>query len=466
MAHHERSRRSFLRGALCAAGAGTMAAGWLGGLSRLASAADTNPAAPTAPRFYVFAYFSGGWDILLSLDPRDPLKFNAGNMALTKIQPAYGLLDDDSNDGSPVTLDGGAVLGPYIGDLAQHFDKTAILRGLSMDTLTHEVGRRRFLTGKPPSGLLARGSSGATWLASQLGAEQPIPNLSVNVETYNVDQPNYATGLRVASVPDLVRSLKRGEPLLEGELDELVDQLLAQDAQCPAAMSSPAWQTAEASRGKAREMVSSGFESLFDFQAKTAEMAVVRDHYGIAATGVAALRSPEAQAAMAATALTAGISRCVSFQAASGLDTHYDEWSTEQGPTQERGFNAVARLIEDLAAREYQGTGTSWLDHTVILGFSEFSRGALMNTRGGRDHALLNAAFVSGGPIQGGQIIGASSDVGMNPTPTHLSTGLPDPNGEIVKPEHVIRALLQDIGLTDDVADLRADPLLALLKSP
>ena len=43
--------------------------------------------------------------------------------------------------------------------------KICVVRGMSMETLTHEAGRRRFITGKPPSGLLARGSSGATWLA-------------------------------------------------------------------------------------------------------------------------------------------------------------------------------------------------------------------------------------------------------------------------------------------------------------
>ena len=51
----------------------------------------------------------------------------------------------------------------------------------------------------------------------------------------------------------------------------------------------------------------------------------------------------------------------------------------------------------------------------------------------------------------------------MNPTTTNLVTGLPDPGGEILKPEHVMRALLERVGLTDDVADLRVPALSALL---
>ena len=210
-------------------------------------------------------------------------------------------------------------------------------------------------------------------------------------------------------------------------------------------------------------MAGSGFDVLFDFQAKTPEMAAVRAHYGIADTGTAALQSPEAQAAMAATALTAGISRAISFEAAAGLDTHYQEWATDQGPTQQRGFDAVARLADDLAAREYQQTGTSWLEHTVIVGFSEFSRTAMMNDRGGRDHSLTNACFLLGGGVAGGRVIGASSDAGMAPQPVDLATGQLSPDGAYVKPEHIYQALFHDLGITDDPADLRVPPLTALL---
>ena len=455
------SRRSFMKGSL----AFGLAAG-LGGMDplvHLAHAAEGNPGGKT-PKYYVFVYFSGAWDILLSLDPRDPMAFNAGNAAITKIQPAYNLLDDPTNDGSPIISNAGVTYGPYMGDLMKHTGKLALVRGMSMDTLTHEVGRRRFITGKPPSGLLARGASAATWLAATLGQQEPIPNLSVRVETYNVDQPNYASGLKVASVPDLVRALKKSTPTMDSKLDALVDQMLKEQAECQLAQKSHAWQKAEQSRIKSREMVTSGFDSLFDFQAKTPAMEKLRDHYGIAANGAAALQSPEAQAAMAATALTAGISRVVSFTGASGLDTHFDDWQTDQGPRQERGFNSVARLVEDLEAKEYKNTGSSWMDHTVIVGFSEFSRTAMLNSRGGRDHSLTNACFVMGAGIKGDIAVGKSTDIGLNPGKADLATGLPSPLGEIIKPEHVLRTLLHDAGQTEDVADLRVEPLTAILK--
>ena len=81
------TRRSVLTSAL---GAG----GLLGGLSlpRLLSAAT-----PTdTDRRFVFAYFKGGWDNLLSLDPRDPDVYTASAVSETGTEPAYRSLLDAS----------------------------------------------------------------------------------------------------------------------------------------------------------------------------------------------------------------------------------------------------------------------------------------------------------------------------------------------------------------------------------
>ena len=73
-----------------------------------------------------------------------------------------------------------------------------------------------------------------------------------------------------------------------------------------------------------------------------------------------------------------------------------------------------------------------------------------LNARGGRDHWLSNCCLLAGGNIRGGTVIGASSDVGMEPQHADTSTGLLDRGGEIVKPEHVLRTLLVDAGIEDD----------------
>jgi hypothetical protein len=440
-------RRQFLLGGLTLGGAAAF-----GGLGMRALAGTETDV------HFVFCYFSGAWDVLLSLDPRDPTRFHAGNVQDTLIYPGYELLRSTTR-GLVESSVPGMVFGPHFGRLGEHADKLAIVRGMSMDTLTHEAGMRRFLTGKPPSGLQARGSSVATWLAASAGSGLPIPNLAASVESYNVDLPPSASALGVSSVSDLLRAVRPGADDLPEIEREQLDALFAHFDDCPANRRSAFRERAEGSRLAARELVARKLDRLFDFSANTPEMEAIRSHYGIRSGD---LTSAAAQAAMAATAITSGVSRCVSIRVASGLDTHYDDWATDQGPAQEAGFDLVAALIEDLGTREYGDTGESWLDHTVIVGFSEFARTALVNARGGRDHSLTNACLLAGGGIKGGQVIGRSSDVGLMPTPTDLATGRADESGEIVRPEHVLRALMVRAGISTDVADLRVEPLRAL----
>jgi uncharacterized protein (DUF1501 family) len=444
-------RRAFLRNsALLGGAAAFFGVDGLSGFARAQAAVD---------RYYVFAYFSGGWDVLLGLDPRNPGVFNNGNLTATKIQPGYELLP--VADQQLVTASTGVTFGPFIGDLVNHANRLAVVRGLSMDTLTHEVGRRRFLTGKQPSGLSARGSSAGTWMASRLGAEQPVPNLVVGTETYNVDQPTFATGLRVASGNDLVRALRQANPLASDVAARNIDFLLGRQAECNVATRSAMWQQAEESRKKADQTLALRLDRLFDFAANTPEMSALRTRYGFAAN---ALGSPEAQAAMAAQALMGGVSRAVTLEVAGGLDTHFQNWATEQGPRQRRGFNAIARLASHLAETEYpDGSGDSWLDRTTIVGFSEFSRTPLLNSTTGRDHHLTNSCFLLGGNVRGGAVVGASSDDGMLPQPVNLETGLVDAGGELVKPDHVLQTLFNDAGV-GDAPDLRVAGLPTLLR--
>ena len=468
------SRRSLLRMGLWGGTAGTLAFGSPLLWGNLAHALDNGaPIAKLKDRYFLFLYFPGAWDVLLSLDPRDPVAFNEGNVAKTSILPAYDKLKSGTtatnkpvwvNDvsGQPV------LLGAQLGSMIEQFKKgrVAIVRGMSMDTVTHEVGRRRFITAKPPSGLLARGSSGATWLATLLGEKEIVPNLAMRFESYNIDQPNFASGLKVATVADLVRALKTAPEALSAKSAQLVDNFLSQQAMCPSAAARGSWSTAEASRLKSKQMTQGGLDKLFEFQAKTPEMEKLRGHYGISATDANALATLPAQAAMAVTALTSGVSRVVSATVSDGLDTHFEDWTTVQAPRQLAAFELVSKMLDDLASRPYLGDkGESWLDHVTILGFSEFSRSPTLNNYSGRDHHITNSCFVAGAGIKGGQIIGQSSDLAMSPQTVNLVTGKVQPGAEILKPEHIYMAFLKQLGIAGDPYDLRVDPLTALLKS-
>ncbi len=451
-----------------------------GGVTQLAQAAASAPDIGAPDRYYIFCYFSGGWDVLLSLDPRDPSLFSNSAMATTRIQPGYELLDGIGDPYADVLGDNSMRLGPYMGELGQMADRLTVVRGMSMDTLTHEVGRRRFLTGRPPSGLKPRGASTDAWLASSLGGSEPIPNLSVGVESYNPgDLPNYATALKANGINDLQRVLRADGPDFGSYQDQQLNALLSAAAECPATADSPLLDGAAQSRLKAAQMVEQNLFGLFNFGVNTPEMVALRSRYGINGVGTTALNSSNARAATAATAIMNGVSRCVSVRINVGsLDTHFQNWETDQGRIQRESFNAIARMATHLQETPHpDGSGDSWLDRTVIVGFSEFSRTPLLNNNGGRDHWLGNSCFLLGGKVARGKVVGGSSNVGMNPLPVDLKTGDPcaiDPEmaspcpevegvAEVVRPEHVLQALFHEVGLTNDEPDLRVEPLSAIL---
>jgi hypothetical protein len=459
-------RREFLKQVLVGAGAASLGAGGMATLSRLASG-QSMPEAMAEDRFYVFAYFSGGWDVLLGLDPRDPSVFTPDTIGATRIQPGYELQAEA--DVAPIRLSEAMTLGPYVGELATITDvnntplwqRAAVIRGMSMDTLTHEVGRRRFLTGKPPSGLTARGSSGSSWLAAQFGGDRLIPNLSVRVESFNPDLPTDYSALRVSSADDLSALLRRANPVLDEDVDLEVDRFLDEEASCARSVSSPILRTADAARSRMRAVLDADVQALFNFRSNEPDIVALRERYGFT-TGQ--LGGSGAQAALAAQALANGVARVVSIQATGGLDTHFDNWEDEQGPRQRDGFTAISRLAQHLSEQPYGESGESMLDRTTIVAFSEFMRTPLVNARGGRDHWLTNSCLVLGGNVDGGKVIGASSDSGMSPQPVDLATGEVSQEGEVIRPEHVLRSLLVDAGQTEDVADLRVPAIDALMR--
>ena len=118
MNKQDKMRRRFVQGVMGAAG--ITAFGGLPILEKLARAAtcapdecttdmlqdkscETNLCKGVMPgaddHYFIFAYFRGGWDILLSLDVRDPYTFNNGVISTTRIQPAYEQLSNPSNCG-------------------------------------------------------------------------------------------------------------------------------------------------------------------------------------------------------------------------------------------------------------------------------------------------------------------------------------------------------------------------------
>jgi len=79
--------------------------------------------------------------------------------------------------------------------------------------------------------------------------------------------------------------------------------------------------------------------------------------------------------------------------------------------------NAYASLIEDLQAR-------GRLDDTMVVAMGEFGRTPKINPAGGRDHwPQCWTVTMAGGGIKGGQVIGASDEIGAYPKDRPIPAG-------------------------------------------
>ncbi len=89
-------------------------------------------------------------------------------------------------------------------------------------------------------------------------------------------------------------------------------------------------------------------------------------------------------------------------------------YKNEVGPNFD---NAYTALLEDLSR-------TGLLSNTMVLAFGEFGRTPKINPAGGRDHhpGCWTVLF-SGGPIKGGQVVGASDEIGYAPHDRPVNPG-------------------------------------------
>ena len=158
----------------------------------------------------------------------------------------------------------------------------------------------------------------------------------------------------------------------------------------------------DAFTARAVEVVTSGeLSSALDIEKESKD---VRARYG----------GEEGKSFLLARRLVEAGSRCVTFNWG-GWDTHSDNFTSlrKQLPKLDRGLSA---LISDLYQR-------GMLENTMIVMWGEFGRSPRITKDGGRDHwSRVMSAFVAGGKLKTGQMIGTTDRVGgeADDRPVHL----------------------------------------------
>lgn len=424
------SRRSFLTGL----GASAMLLPFAG-----AGRAD-EPMSST--RRYVGLYFSGAWDVLLGPDPRDP------GLAYEGIDLGTERLAANFRDPIPVTMAGQEVLwGPTMASLVPHADVLTLFRGVNMNTVAHPAGRAYVNTFIPPSGVVPKGDSMGTRMAAAGAYEDLIlPNVSVGMPSFNLSFPPDVTGVRLARATEMTDLLlPLGEsPLsaattaaLQAAQDEVEGCVHEQYGARPI-------DELRIARERMRQLLSDGYADAFDLGSDADLVA----RYGI--TNPNAAGAPGVIAATTWRLLESGLSRTVTAQLQTGLDTHGAEWATLQPARQQAGFAALSALLTDLRQDDPS------LEDTTVVVFSEFARTPLINGTGGRDHHFAGSVLVFGGGLRRG-VCGATVEQTLGLAAIDPVTGRPDPAGRVLLPEDIGATLAAAAGMSTE--PFRTDPL-------
>lgn len=457
------SRRAIL-GAL-GLGAGTYLLDGFLGLPFAHAEADC-PTPAEAP-LLVVCEFTSGWDTLLCLDPRNHHDHGEPGGG---IYTAYDLITDattlamlDATGGTGLYKPPGCNIefGPAMSEslVTSHMDDLCVVRGVNMGTLTHEVGRRYFLTGKFPRGLAANGSSLETAWAALSGHldEFQIPSLvSGGAETYNEGFSPLASGLSVPGYAEMLQVLRPLNASLA--LDGAVEQAAAKfhnggycqhqqyDAGGHVSTHLSAWSTAQT-------LANGGLWKHFDFKANPpagSQLDKLYDTFKVnkASPGATLAGKARGQAALAAQALVNRISQVVLVRLVNVTDAHFDDdWQSNHPRLLREGFDAVSDLITYLKNTEDK-PGKSFWDRTTLLCYSDFARTPIINPQGGRDHHLASACLLAGQGIKGNMAIGGNKESTYDARPVNLATGAPDDEmGHLIRPSDIHATLLSAAGL-------------------
>jgi uncharacterized protein (DUF1501 family) len=385
--HVPPTRRDVLR--LAAAGALAGLAGWpLGALAASPKAED---------EYFIFIHASGGWDVTLWADPRNEKRglIDPATTDNTDTGPLHRWVDaphdEDVKSFALVQPKGSRIaFGPGIGDLADMFDRLCVINGIAMNTVSHPDGTAFSATGRHLSGSRSPGPSVDTILASELGAAQTFPLVSVQFPSNYVGEnlDRRAVPLVVGQIGTISRSLTRSGQYDTPEDRDAVTALLSKEAAELAARSNATdvLQGVSLQYDGLRRMLGAKLEEVF------AAGRLKQDHpqfdYKAKFAGNGAVN-----AAFALEALKRNVARCVSFSLG-GFDTHAANYRF-QAEVQQQFFEMLGVLVKSLdQAPHPTRAGAKLSDHTHLLVVSDFCRTPQINMAGGRDHYPNNSALI------------------------------------------------------------------------
>jgi uncharacterized protein (DUF1501 family) len=320
-------------------------------------------------------------------------------------------------------------------------DVTAVLDGMLVRSVNHQVCERLVLTG-------GSRTDEADWpsvLGAAAASEHALPSVVLSGPSWPGPLQRYSS---IVGSADQLQSLidrrvfRVGDQPIDPPSDAVfapVDALLEQRV---------AARLATATDPGQQRMLSTMDDGL-------ARMARLRDEARQVAFEGSGLSE---QARTAVSMLRYGIARCVSMEHA-GFDMH--SFVDEQDPLLDLCFATVGELIELLRITPSPQGGVL-ADDTTVLVISEMGRTPYRNNRDGKDHWPYTSCMLIGAGIRGGTKIGGHNSA-LSGLPINLLTGAVDPSGTVVTPANLGATLMSLSGLDPETRVPGYAPISALL---
>ncbi len=385
-----------------------------------------------ADRKFIFLFANGGWDPTWGLCPM------------------YDSSGIDSNPSGEAASVGDLRFvesedGPALRTFFEAYgDRTCLVHGFEVRSITHERCKRLLLTGKSAS-------IADDWPAQIAGnsAGYLLPHLVVSGPSYTSAYTPYV--VRLGETGQLARLLD-GSALTEASPS--VEPLTGTAASAMAAFRqrrAEAW-AESAGIGRAQSVGASLVRANEDLATvlQIEGLDLAADLEG-GAGGLAALTP-------ALDCLERGYARSVIISHGGQFDVGWDSHSDleQQTANYEVLFEDLCSLMEDLDARSGQGGGTL-ADETTIVVLSEMGRSPVINGTGGKDHWTFTSAMFIGAGVAGGRAIGGYDDTLLGRR-IDLESGEFTESGTLLGSENIGATIL---ALAD--VEPESEPILAVL---
>ena len=364
----------------------------------------------------------GGWDVTYCMDPRLNSSTIDGPNPVGESIESYAGIPIITND----------TLRPEATNFfSNHASNTIVVNGISVGSIVHEECRLRILTGGRDNSYADIGALAAI----QESAQYTLPYIDLTggarvgpyaAQTGILGRNNQILALLNRDLP--IQSPEGYEfPLytpVEPQRDAIEAYLEARQSR---------WSNAIFSGERSSKRIADLQEAQMRKKEVFSERALLLDNLSFGGGGTL-----NEQADLAVTLLNSGMCHSVALETPQSWDTH--DTITDQNNLYRSLFSGLNDLITGL-----QSNGL--FEDTMIVVLSEMTRTPKLNQDGGKDHWPSTSALLISGGLDGGRVLGGTSEDTLEALPVNLNTGLVDTSGSSLSFERFIAGVLHASGI-------------------